>query len=57
MGDVLPFKKPQGKKLGMCQHGFHHWVIVQDRKFDVKKGKLITLYRCSRCGAEKVKGE
>jgi hypothetical protein len=57
MGDVLPFKKPAVKGKGLCQHGFHHWVVDKDRKFDVRKGKLVTLYRCSRCGLEKVKGQ
>lgn len=54
MGDVLPFKKPKGKKLGLCQHGFHQWVVVSNKRFDVKKGKLVTAYKCSRCGLEKV---
>ncbi|MCK9505056.1 MAG: hypothetical protein M0Q95_12860 [Porticoccaceae bacterium] len=56
MGDVIDFKKPKAKKLGMCQHGFHDWVIWQNKKFDVSKGKLITVFRCSRCGAQKVQG-
>jgi len=56
LGDILQFKKPQRKKLGMCQHGFHDWVIFQGKKFDVRQGKLVTVFRCSRCGAEKIKG-
>ena len=58
MGDVLPFKKPtphekhKGKTL--CRSGFHKWVIVNDKKFDVKQGKLVTVYRCERCGEQKV---
>lgn len=57
MGDVIPFKKPkpsekhQGKIL--CQRGFHKWEVVQDKRFDVKQGKLVTVYRCKRCGALK----
>ncbi|HFQ92309.1 MAG TPA: hypothetical protein ENK29_05480 [Chromatiales bacterium] len=54
MGDVLKFKKPRlaekhkGKTL--CRSGFHKWCIVQEKQFDVKQGRLVTLYRCSRCG-------
>ena len=25
------------------------------KQFDVKQGKLVTLYRCARCGKQKVK--
>jgi len=57
MGDILPFKKPQKKtpNRGMCQHGFHRWLICKEKRFDVKQGKLVTVYRCERCGKEKVK--
>ena len=56
MGDVVAFKRPETKKRGMCQHGFHRWVIDKDKKFDVRQGKLVTRYRCARCGVEKIKG-
>lgn len=55
--DILPFKKPKAPKRegrGLCQHGFHQWKIWQDKQFDVRRGKLVTVYRCARCGAEKV---
>ena len=57
MGDILPLKKPQKKmpRKGMCQHDFHKWVICKEKQFDVKQGKLVTVYRCDRCGKEKVK--
>jgi len=55
MGEVVQFRKRAGKKLGMCQHGFHDWAIVQDKKFDVRQGRLVTVFRCRRCGVEKVK--
>ncbi|MBB3167949.1 hypothetical protein [Simiduia aestuariiviva] len=59
MGDVIPFKKPKlkdkfkGKTL--CREGFHKWAIVTSNKFDVKAGRLVTVYKCSRCGEQKVK--
>lgn len=59
MADILPFKKPKSGKpanrQGMCQHGFHKWVIWKNKQFDVKGGKLVTVYRCERCGEQKVK--
>ncbi len=56
MGDVIPFKKPGAKKRGLCQHGFHNWVVDNNKKFEVRQGKLVTRYVCSRCGIEKIKG-
>jgi len=57
MGDVIPFKKPRAaqKHRGriLCQRGLHRWQLVTERKFDVKRGKLVTEYRCSRCGAQR----
>jgi hypothetical protein len=54
MADILPFKR---KKLSqkhkgntLCREGFHKWVITQDRAFDVKQGRLVTQFRCRRCG-------
>lgn len=54
MGDVVPFRRPTAKPKGMCQHGFHKWTIWQDKQFDVQKGKLVTVYKCERCGEQKV---
>jgi hypothetical protein len=28
-------------------------MVVKENQFDVKQGKLVTLYRCARCGATK----
>ncbi|MCD9457479.1 hypothetical protein [Marinibactrum halimedae] len=58
MSNVVPFKRPKAsekhKGKTLCRSGFHKWVVVTSNKFDVKQGKLVTLYRCSRCGKEKV---
>ncbi|MEJ2059700.1 MAG: hypothetical protein P8Y64_04360 [Gammaproteobacteria bacterium] len=57
MGEVLPFRrktaaeKHKGKTL--CRSGFHKWRVEKDNVFDVKAGKLVTIYRCERCGAVK----
>lgn len=57
MADILHFKKPSPKDKNrgktLCLHDFHKWKIVSERKFDVKQGRLVTLYRCARCGKEK----
>ncbi len=58
MGDVIKFKKPKKKNphkgKTLCRHGFHKWEIKQDKQFDVKRGQLVTIYRCARCGKDKV---
>ncbi|RZU47858.1 hypothetical protein EV700_0825 [Fluviicoccus keumensis] len=55
MSNVLPFRKPAAPAKGMCQHGFHRWRILQEKQFDVQQGKLVTVWRCERCGERKVK--
>lgn len=61
MGDVLPFRRPKpGEKhkgKGLCRSGFHKWEIVQEKQFDVREGKLVTLYRCSRCDATRTESQ
>jgi hypothetical protein len=58
MGEVIPFKKhsPFDKHKGktLCRSGFHKWVVVKDNQFDVKQGKLVTVFKCSRCGEQKI---
>lgn len=57
MGEVIKFpprgrqQRADGKTL--CRHGFHKWKVVNTRKFDVRQGKLVTVYRCERCGRAK----
>ena len=59
MGDVVKFQRPKlsekhrGKTL--CQGGFHKWAVVKESQFDVKQGKLVTHYKCCRCGELKTK--
>ena len=57
MGDVIPFRRgvrktPPSKTL--CKSGFHKWEVDGRKQFDVKQGKLVTIRRCTRCGATKV---
>jgi hypothetical protein len=57
MGDIIPFKKPKPsekfKGHTLCKRGFHKWDVIKDQQFDVKQGKLVTVYRCARCGIVK----
>ncbi|ACR12483.1 hypothetical protein [Teredinibacter turnerae] len=59
MAEILEFKKKapaevhKGKSL--CRHGFHKWIIKQEKQFDSQQGKLVTVYKCERCGKSKVK--
>jgi len=57
MARILNFKRPslkdKNKGKTLCLHNFHKWKVVAERKFDVKQGRLVTLYRCEHCGKEK----
>ncbi len=59
MADVLPFKKKSLKEKHkgntLCRNGHHKWVIEKDKVFDTKQGKLVTSFKCARCG--KLKNE
>ena len=60
MGDVIQFKKlslkVKHKGRTLCKSGFHKWQVIET-PFDVKKGKMITAYRCSRCGETKTESK
>jgi hypothetical protein len=32
-------------------------MVDKTRQFDVKQGRLVTRYRCERCGKEKVRAD
>ncbi|WP_250657870.1 hypothetical protein [Alkalimarinus coralli] len=59
MSNVIQFKRPSPKEKHkgktLCKSGFHKWVVIKDKQFDVKQGKLVTAYQCSRCGEKKTK--
>ena len=61
MNDVVSLAKhkkallqKKGKQSTLCGNGFHSWEVVKESSFDVKKGKLVTQYRCKRCDAIRV---
>lgn len=63
MSTIVPFKRSATKKKSkrkleaqgksFCKNGFHKWRIDQQKQFDVKNGKLVTIRRCQRCGVNK----
>ncbi len=61
MGDVVKLKaglrkdkrKARAKGRTLCGRGFHKWEIWQKKQFDVKSGRLVTVHKCARCGAQK----
>lgn len=59
MGEIVQFKRPKTsdrhKGNTLCRSGFHKWEVLNEKKFDVKQGKLITVYQCKRCGELKAK--
>lgn len=59
MADILQFKKPtaaeRAKGKTLCRRGFHKWVVDSDTTFDSKQGRLVTRWRCSRCGATRTR--
>ena len=59
MADILPFKKRSLKEKHrgntLCRNGHHKWVIDKAQQFDVKQGRLVTVYRCARCDKSRTK--
>jgi hypothetical protein len=59
MADILPFKIPSAKEKHkgktLCRNGFHKWLVVKEKQFDVKEGKLVTILECKRCKVRKTK--
>jgi hypothetical protein len=58
MADILPFKRPssaaKNKGKTLCNSNHHKWKICQKKQFDVREGRLVTVYKCQRCGKQKV---
>ena len=61
MGQVIPFKRrPLSERTRgntLCRNGHHKWERCDKQQFDVKLGKLVTRYRCRRCGAIRNRAE
>jgi len=59
MAEIIPFRtrspKEKHKGKNLCRHGHHKWQVDKAKQFDVREGKLVTVYRCTRCDKIKVK--
>jgi hypothetical protein len=53
---IKAWKRKRAERKVLCDSGFHKWELLTERRFDVKLGKLVSAERCSRCGAERVRG-
>jgi len=57
MGKVIPFRKPalaeRARQKTLCRSKFHKWKIDKAKRFDVKSGRLVSVWRCERCGKTK----
>lgn len=57
MAEIIPFRKPKPSEKfrgnTLCRRGFHKWAVTNEQPFDVKQGRLVTVFRCERCGATK----
>jgi len=57
MAKIIPFKKLKAadkhKGNTLCKRGFHKWKIDTEQQFDSKQGRLVTVYKCLRCGKSK----
>lgn len=62
MAEVISFKaakkkqqKAKAKASTLCKEGHHQWRIDQNKQFEPRSGKLITVYICQRCGKKQTK--
>ena len=57
MAEIIQFRKPtpaeKAKGKTLCKRGFHKWIVDKDKHFDTRQGRLVTDYRCERCGVVK----
>lgn len=44
-------RKTKANGITLCRRGLHRWQLDPKKQFDVREGRLVTVRRCSRCGA------
>jgi len=57
MAKIIPFRKPalaeRARQKTMCRSNLHKWKVDKQKRFDVKAGRLVSVWRCERCGKTK----
>jgi len=43
----------QDKAHQMCRHGFHDWVLKDEKVLNKETGEEVAVYKCSLCGKER----
>jgi len=60
MADIIEFRarpRPSPRKSTLCRQGHHKWEVQKETRFDVKEGKLVSVWRCARCGKTRVRAK
>lgn len=52
---IKKFKRKRAEGKTLCTSGFHKWQVMNERRFDVKQGQLVSTERCTRCGVERTR--
>jgi len=57
--EILTFRRqrPDEARKGdtLCRTGHHRWATDKTTRFDVERGRLVTVQRCERCGATRTR--
>lgn len=56
--NVVQLRKVKNKRAEgqvLCDSGFHKWQVLKQSQFDVRQGRLVTVERCVRCGAQRTR--
>lgn len=48
-------RQAKKRSKGLCREGHHKWKILKHQQFDVKEGRLVTVYECEYCKKRKIK--
>jgi hypothetical protein len=55
MAEIPSFRRPGPGKAQrgntLCRNNHHRWSPDKTTRFDVQRGRLVTILRCERCGA------
>jgi hypothetical protein len=59
LAEILTFRRPRPGATHrgdtLCRNGHHRWATDKTTRFDVERGRLVTVLRCERCGATRTR--